>query len=443
MEKIKAQLRKLEKKKVFDHKYLVAIGRLEHIDQIQDILASFGVTLNAIVDNDKKKHGLSVNDVQVHAPEEILVPFNQDRLILIYSPKYWREILDQFEKMDYQEDKNLIVLQKPELYSSIKSICAGNKIYHGLQKEFGRGCVIFVCSCPLGDFYLLGLYFRQYIKINKISSYVIVGNSKGISKLSELFQFKNVVQLDADNTELLIKLYVFMGNLINIKVLTIWQGALCFNPCMIRQQGSFTFMDTFKHFIYRLEEKVAPQIPDFDRRNDGIEKKLKEKGLIKDKTVIIVPYSYSIQSLPISFWQTLADRLKEQGYCVAVNIDETRETNLISGTEALEVQLKDSVCAVEYAGIMIGIRSGFYDVTSSAKCKRVVLYPKKLEEASAYHWNCTDLKFNSLNAMGLCEDAIEIEFPTCSQNGQPYIKNDTYDQESSKILIDQILATLT
>lgn len=441
MEKIKVQLRKLIKNKVFDNKFVIAIGRLERIKLIQDILASSGVHLDAIADNDKKKHGISVNGVQVYAPEKLLVPFNHNRLILIDSPKYWREILNQFEQMGYKEGINVIVLLKADLMNNMKSICAGYKIYNNLQKEFGNDAVVFVCSCPLGDFYLLGLYFSQYLKANNISNYVIAGNSKGITKLTELFQFKNVKQLDYDKTDMLIKLYVFMGNLLDLRVLTIWQGAFCFNPCMMRRQNPFTFIDTFRSFVYQLDANTPPEIPEFSEMMDSIAKKLEEKGFVKNKTIILVPYSYSIQSLPNSFWQTLADQLKEKGYCVAVNIDEGKENNLIQGTITLDVHLKESVAALEYAGVIIGIRSGFFDVTSSAKCKRVVLYPKNLEDASAYHWNREDLEFNSLNAMGLCKEAIEIEFPTCSDNGQPYINNDKYDEKQSEKLIKQILGT--
>ena len=437
MKKIRDQLKKLKKNKVFDQRFIIAIGRLEHIGEIQEILTSIGVSLDAIVDNDKKKQGINVKGIQVYSPQELLMPFRNDCLILIYSPKYWREILNQFEQMGYREGIEVIVLQKPDLKNNVKSIVAGYKEYKSLKKEFGDDAVVFICNCPLGDFYLLGLYFKQYIEECHISNYVIVGNSKGISKLSELFQFKNVMQFDSDRTELLTKIFVFMGDVLEIRVLTIWQGALCFNPCIIRRQNPFTFMDTFQYFVYRLGENTHLQLPDFDATINHTY--VETIGLVKGKTVILAPYSYSIQSLPMSFWQSLADHLIEQGFCVAVNIDEVKENNLIQNTITLKVPLKESISVIEYAGIIIGIRSGFFDVTSSAKCKRIVLYPKKLEELSAYHWNREDMEFNSLNAMGLCEDAIELEFPTSDNNGKTYINKDRYDIRQSELLIHQIL----
>lgn len=439
MEKIKAELLALKRKKIFEHKYIVAIGRIEHIRKLQELLEPCKLKLDAIVDNDKKKHGISVNGVIVYAPEELLLPFCEDRLILVYSPKYWQEILSQFEKMGYVEGRHIIILQKPTLVNNIREIIDGYKLYKNIQNEFGKKVTVFVCSCPLGDFYLLSLYFRQYIELNNITDYVIVGNSKGLQKLSELFGYQNTRLLRSEQTELLIKLYVFMGNALNLKILTIWQGALRFNPCIVRQSGSFTFMDTFKYFVYKLNESAEAEIPQFDALSKKHISRYEKMGLIKGQTVILAPFSYSMQSLPVSFWQKLSDILRGMGYCVAINIDEKIEDNPIKWTKTIDVSLRESVCALEYAGAIIGIRSGFFDVTSSADCKRIVLYPEKVEAVGAYSWNCTDMDFNSLNRMGLCNDAIELEFPICGKDGKPYVHNDEYDENQTRYLIDMII----
>jgi len=428
MEKSKSEIRNLFKRKVFLGKSLVAIGRLEHLKIIQRMLNEFGLELDAIVDNDMKKQGVIVNGVSIYSPEEFLIPFNENRIILIYSPKYWQEILVQFEKMGYKEGENIIVLEKPNLSSNIYSIIKGFRIYKSLEKKYGKQTKIFLCNCPLGDFYLLGIYFNEYIKENNIDNYVVVGTSKGLRELAGLFGLTNFEELRPEETTLLTGLYSFMSDALNLKVLTIWQGAFRFNPCITRQKKDFTFIDTFKSFIYNLNEDAPKKLPEFEG-GKSIIKVLEEKCLEKNNTVILAPYSYSMQSLPIIFWKKLSDKLIEKGFKVAVNIDDGREVNSIDGTQTLNINLKESIDALEYSGYLVGIRSGFFDVTSSAKCKRVVFYPQKIKGQITGSWNSTDLDFNSLKLMGLCDDAKEIEF----------IRSDLYDEAKSELLLKQII----
>ena len=60
---------------------------------------------------------------------------------------------------------------------------------------------------------------------------------------------------------------------------------------------------------------------------------------------------------------------------------------------------------VEKAGIFIGVRSGFCDVISASKAKKIILY-----DAENRFYNSSAFEYFSLNHMGLCRDAIEIEY---------------------------------
>ena len=71
--------------------------------------------------------------------------------------------------------------------------------------------------------------------------------------------------------------------------------------------------------------------------------------------------------------------------------------------------LKESVAVLEYAGMLVAMRCGFCDVTSSADCKKVLLYPKRLFPID-YENHRPDMDFGSLKNMGLDEDAVELEF---------------------------------
>ena len=55
--------------------------------------------------------------------------------------------------------------------------------------------------------------------------------------------------------------------------------------------------------------------------------------------------------------------------------------------------------------IIISIRSGLCDIISGTECRKIILYPegKKTDGISSYK------EFFSLEKMGICSDAIEIE----------------------------------
>ena len=62
------------------------------------------------------------------------------------------------------------------------------------------------------------------------------------------------------------------------------------------------------------------------------------------------------------------------------------------------------------AGIFIWVRSGLCDVASGADAKKIILY-----DAGDRFYNSSAFEYFSLNHMGLCSDAIEIEYQYCGR----------------------------
>jgi hypothetical protein len=55
--------------------------------------------------------------------------------------------------------------------------------------------------------------------------------------------------------------------------------------------------------------------------------------------------------------------------------------------------------------VFIGVRSGLCDIISSAKCTKIILYEKE-----GLFYKSSQYDYFSLAKMGLCDDAIEIEY---------------------------------
>ena len=194
MNMLEKELQKLDKKQL-QNKQIMLMGRIEHIRLIAEWLRNEDISIKAILDNDKKKQGLIIDNIPILAPEQALQSYQKDYYIIIYSPKYWEDMFNQVVQYGYQENAQIHILDKPNLNRNIHLIKLGVSIYQKLQNDYGKDVQIFLANCPLGDFYLLGLYFHQYCKYNQIDNYVIVGMSQGIEKLSSLFCLKAVKRL--------------------------------------------------------------------------------------------------------------------------------------------------------------------------------------------------------------------------------------------------------
>lgn len=403
---IEQELQKADDEQLYMKKILL-MGRIEHVKEMADWLQKRDMLVEAILDNDRKKQGLSVNGVPILAPEQVLLPFREDVFILIYSPKYWEDMCGQFFSYGYREGKHIHVLDRPGREKNIGRVKEGIQLYYKLQTQYGKDTSIFLANCPLGDYYLLGLYFHQYCVKNQIDHYVMIGESRGIDKLSAALGIKYTQTITTDESNALIRAWIFLGeDLIHIKPLTLWQGAFRFNPCQVRQRDQFSFMDTFTKMIYGLDLPV-PKYPDFCTDMDKVQEFFKINNLRPQKTVLLSPFSYSLQPLPEKFWIALTADLKECGYTVVVNVGEEREHNFIADTTTLHADFFNTIGVMEYGGTVIGMRSGFFDITARAKCRRFVLYPASVKEQTT--WNSTNIRFCSLKRMGLCEDAREWE----------------------------------
>lgn len=383
---------------------IMIIGRVEHVRNIIHSLKS-KYNVERILDNDLNKQGKTIDGIPVDAPQNVLAPFDKKVFIVIYSPKYWEEILIQFEAYGYIEGRHIYVMDRPGKEYNKKKIKQGIKIYKEFQREYGKNVQVFLTNCPLGDYYLLSLYFEEYLKNKNIKNYVITGTSYGIEKLSYLMGKSRNKLILSEESDALAMAWKFLGDkCIHITPLTIWQGAFRFNPCVVRQMESFTFMDTFKKMIYALPSETKPRFLKFKNSTSLFGE---NNGLHPGKTVLLVPFAYSIQTLTNDFWCKLADYIRGKGYDVLVNIGDGREHNFIPDTISVSVNFKEILSIMEMAGTVIGIRCGLFDITCRAKCKRIILYPPQKEKNVV--WNRTDIAFSSLKNMGLCNTAIELE----------------------------------
>lgn len=299
-----------------------------------------------------------------------------------------------------------------------RDIRGGFDIYRSLIKKYGSKTKFIICPhTGTGDIYAIGRYFHSYLDKNNITHYTFLFRGKSEQKIGELYGIKGDTILSTTETWRLLMFCQFLrSKKINVIQLHHYPYIAQSHIHLEHMEGykGITFDDMFKYVAMGLKEDVKPVLPEF-KRPDNLEKIFQEKNLQKGNTVILAPYSASIRFVPFEIWEHMAEVLMLLGYCVATNCVANKEKP-IHGTVALSFDYEVSVSYLEYAGYFIGIRSGICDIISTAKCKKIVLYP---------FWDFSllwkgiagkTLQFFGLNNNHFCDDCIEIEFDNQSMN---------------------------
>lgn len=391
---------------------IIIFGSNEPAERMADWLIAHGICIETMIDNNKKKHGTSYNGIIVDSPVNVLVDFQKDIIILIAS-KYYNEMLQQLETMGYTEEKNIYQVVNMANWSTYSltektfsdkeaEIQKGWEIYKKIRKKHGERTRMFICPFPaLGDVYLTGRYLETYCEREKISSYVVTVAGRACLDVLSLFGIKEVELLSKKESDSLLQSLVFCGlKECNAEIFhqrfpyTAGIGAL-------GNYKGICFNDHFKYTMFGMKETDTGKVPEKPGNNSYIDRFFKENGLIKGRTVIMSPYANTSAKLPLGFWEKTAEEYKNKGYTVCTN-SSGKEEPAIKGTKAVFFPLPEAIQIVEAAGVFIGLRSGFCDIVSSAKAKKVIIYPDRVYQGGRY------MDYYSLRRMGFCSNIEEV-----------------------------------
>ncbi|MBQ9334416.1 MAG: hypothetical protein IJS12_08800 [Lachnospiraceae bacterium] len=298
-------------------------------------------------------------------------------------------------------------------------IVSGYRLYATLLKIYGVNVnILYTVPFGTGDYYICGLYLKNWRKKNNIENYVFLvpdrGAERRVINLFESFwdhtyeckkHWRDICSLNAFNTLLN---YEFQ----NIKYLHHREPAFkntSFRLTYDRLQGfkGWNMVDYYLTYGYSLPLDSPKDIPSFtdssliEDKYFGGEYKLK-----KGRTVILSPNSTGLSrfSLPNAFWKELSDFFVSAGFIVVTNCFGKEKP--IEGSYAIPIPYTEIVPLAELCGYFVGIRSGLCDIVSSAKCKKHIIHTYY-----ATFWPIGEsITYTGLNNMCLCDDAFEYEY---------------------------------
>lgn len=404
LEKVTKKINNLIKKGKFKEKDICLFGVSDNTRQIIKILKENGYNPVYVIDNDLNKIGSYCAGIQVTSAREF--KGNSNIICLLYS-FYHEEMKRQLIQCGMPE-RNVISLTLKErtVLEAISDIQKGKKIHANLIKEYGDVPMYLCPYTGTGDIYLIGTFWEEFIKKENTENYIFLVISGACKKVAELFDIKNIICFkNQKDSAYLISYYAANSAHVDLKILNdAWAQIHDNQTEWFRGYKGWYFTELFRKFVFDLPDDSRPRHPVLKDKDEEVKELFEKNRLKMGKTVVLSPYSNTLSDLPIEFWEKMCERLIEKGYTVCTNSSGASEPP-IKGSAGVFFPLSIAPQVINAAGMFIGVRSGFCDIVSGCTAKKIVLYDK-----GNRFYNCSAYEYFSLNKMGLCDDAIEIEY---------------------------------
>lgn len=293
----------------------------------------------------------------------------------------------------------LVALQKKH------KIMKGARIYSSLIQKYKDKSNIYINICPYqgtGDVYLAAGYFNKSADKSEPHVFCVIGKSN--YNITKLFGIDCIEILTKEEMKVLFCFAVFAGleethiHILHPNPPYDYAGVID----RFRNINNLIFTDIIGYGAFKCDDSKNLDIPQFPDCTEKINELYAKLGLVKGKTVLLAPYSYTMATYSPLFWKKLVHELHGLGYTICTNIGSEKE-KAIEGTIGLFLKYEELNSFLKMAGYFIGVRSGFCEIISSIPCKKIVLYGLK-----SYWGFGDDLQYFSLKNMGLCNDAVEI-----------------------------------
>lgn len=405
LEQVEKKLYKMFHKGILQGRNIYVFGVSDNTRKIIQVLRTYKLEPVNILDNDKMKQNSYCSRIKVISIDEVEDIQNKKNLYIAYS-LYWREMSKQLRDKHVKAENILMLYKGETLFMNLQHAWYGKRVYDRLINRYGN-VPIFVCPYTgTGDIYLIGTFWQQYIEKNHIQDYVFMVISKACEKTAKLFEIKNIEVFENKiESTYLIKYYMLCPEKVDLKILNDSWAKVHTNPLeWFRGYKGLEFMELFRRFVFELPDTAKPEHPVFKDEDRKLEELFEKYHLQPGNTVVLSPYSNTLADLPNEFWNNLAKELKQAGYTVCTNSSGETEP-AVEGTVSVFCPLNIAPQWINKAGYFVGVRSGFCDIISGTTAKKVILYG-----SGDRFFNASAFEYFNLKDMGLCEDAVEIQF---------------------------------
>lgn len=287
-------------------------------------------------------------------------------------------------KKIYQSGKKIYLATKLELqnmirraprlyiiFSTLYILLYGQFVNIKVRKYFANNKPILLCPYRgTGDSYIVG----NYLKENGVEkNYNLIVQRDINKKILGYFGIYNVFVINKTDNIFLQKYSNICGNK-NLHILHFADefggNNTGYNLAAFK---NINFADYYDYVVFGGKKTIK-----YKKIISNCQIDYSACGLVKGKSVLLAPYSDSINGISMAEWKYLAKKLQEKGYSVATNCANDREKK-IPGTINVCIPFDQVAEFVEWCGFFISIRSGLCDFVSPANCRKIILYPKYIK----------------------------------------------------------------
>jgi hypothetical protein len=259
-----------------------------------------------------------------------------------------------------------------------------------------------VVSFGIGDAMLSCMYLPAYKEAKNLRHVTVIGK-KRMRELYDAFS-------DSYDARILLgdRMLIMISNALRFdpgyyifcewaKRITLAHESGFMRHYLLKRAATLKMPDIYRSGVFGLfadAPRAVPKLPEAD-----IAPFVERYGLVKGKTVVLSPFANSLGSLPEELFEALAVMLAEKGYLCVTNLD-AKNKSPVRGTAGIRCGLADAVALAGYCGFMLGIRSGFLDFVSLARCRVVAVYPE----------DCLVREHYGMTEWGLPAETRELQF---------------------------------
>lgn len=406
LSRVKKRIDSLHNDNKLKNHLIIMFGVSENTRQMIRMVNGYGYRVSWVIDNDLARKGSNCYQIPVKPVIELSGKEIEEGIYFIYS-YFWREMKSQLLEMGVDEQRVYsFFLPDRTLEEQFDMAEKGMAMCESFRNKIGD-YPIFLCPYTgTGDIYLIGTFWNEYLKRNNISDYIFIVVSKACARVAEIFDIRNVCQITQVESSYIVEFYKLCGEKTGIKILNDSWWELRANPLQrFRGFKGLYFTEIFRKFVFDFEDDVKPVQPKLKNADSELIPVFDKYHLKMGNTVVLSPYSNTLSDLPTAFWSGIVEDLKIHRFDVCTNCG--AEEIPIEGTDAIFVPLNIAPQFIEKAGFFIGVRSGFCDCISAADAKKIILYDKRNR-----FFNCSAFEYFNLKNMGLCDDAVELEYET-------------------------------
>lgn len=260
--------------------------------------------------------------------------------------------------------------------------------FHTIKRKMDDNDFIIILSDLIGDI-VYGLSYLTAIHNTYPDEKVIIIGNKKQKKLVESYRGIDKLILLEPGKWLNRKNAFMHSSIVSEKGLKnkIYNS----NPFFIRKCYKANQSDT----LYQLKKHVykipLDSIIDYHNMIDSNKvTAIKNFEKIKNKVIVINPYSNSLSKVSMSLYENLCNCLLEKGYIVYTNV--VGEQKPIKGSKELRCSIDELYTIVSKIPVIISVRSGILDFLAPSQANMFVLYENCGERLKKmYHlssWNC-------------------------------------------------------